>query len=273
MKTPQSIRLSDAHTPQSHIPWGAVTVAVKIPVEQCNSMGGTTFLPNIPINHWGHVHRWFSVWALSFVPASVSVSHFSLSCLFFSCVFGPSWLACNCTCYPLCLCLFVFCALPLLPLSNHHPTCPQFPHFRLPLFLPVPFCRHDSFSLYLFSFIFSCLHRPHSTLPVSLPSFVLCERRTWLWELLEVLMAGLENPWVLSICCIYFVFVFSPFYSFHFLISFHNSVITVLCQPVINGLTEPITGNIAGLCVYGVCLCVRACFQKKDAWSLTFHNS
>lgn len=36
------------------------------------------------------------------------------------------------------------------------------------------------------------------------------------------------------------------FTSFHLLISFCNSVITVLCQPVINGPTEPIT-NMARL--------------------------
>lgn len=102
--------------------------------------------------------------------------------------------------------LFLPCLL-LLPLPNHHPTCPQL-HF--PLFLPVPFCRHDSFSLYLFSFIFSC--PPTSLNPVCLPFLSLLEEDL-VKGLLEVLISDLENPWMLRVSVFFLIFLHHSTFS------------------------------------------------------------
>lgn len=71
---------------------------------------------------------------------------------------------------------------------------------------------------------------------------------------IPVVSQGAPSPWVLSL------FIST---LFHFLISFHHSVITVLCQPVINGPAV----NMA--CVGG-CMCVCVSEREMDIYDLIF---
>lgn len=112
--------------------------------------------------------------------SSVSMHQPSLCLVYFSLlyVFNPLWHSYSFTYYPLCPCVFVFRLfffpislfsphILLLPPPNHHPSCPQFPllSFFLTFSLCFFFCRHNSFSLYLFSFIFFVTPHLSPTLP------------------------------------------------------------------------------------------------------------
>lgn len=176
---------------------------------------------------------------------------------------------------PLLSCL---CSHPFHPpfsplLLIHHPTCPEFPPpaFISPL---LPLC-----SLFLPTcFIFYCTCFLSSSLvPVAplfpslslFPSFPFLSREeegAWFARIVRSPAGGPGRPQG-AMC-----FTFQSSYlftSFHFLIS----VITVLCQPVINGPTEP------RHCYHGytvsACTCVCSCVYKKEGrngWSRSSHN-
>lgn len=99
---------------------------------------------------------WSLLSCLLFYLSSSSPLSFSFLYLLFSSL-------CSCPFYP----FFLFLIIIQLVLT--------FPRFHFPLFLPVPFCRHDSFSLYLFSFISPPPPPRHThTLPsLSFPSSLL----------------------------------------------------------------------------------------------------
>lgn len=126
------------------------------------------------------------------------------------------------SCYP---CLFVFCIsslfltlLPLLP--NHHPTCLQFlPAFNSPFFLPVPFCRHDSFSLYLFSVIISFPLAPLSLSLLPAP----------LWEedlVVRIVRSPDGGPETLGALCLDYLFYFLSFYIILLPLSIAHSLLS-----------------------------------------------
>lgn len=110
--------------------------------------------------------------------SSVSMCQSSLCLVYFSLlyVFGPLWHAHSFTYYPPCPCVFVF-SLFFSSLCSYHAASffslliiiqvvLSFPCFHFPLFFPTSFfCRHDSFLLYLLSFIFFCHPAPPSNPP------------------------------------------------------------------------------------------------------------
>lgn len=150
-------------------------------------MCGTTFLLSIPMNHRGSRLRRFSIF-----PSSLHrhQSH-TFAMFIFSHLYVLSPLA-SLTIVHLFILLSV-CFLHVLfvsPLFLFVIIIIQFVSFlsllSIPLFIPFPFCRHDSFLLYFF--LSSC-PIPSSPLPLtlSLPHP--------LWQaLLEVMMAALESP-------------------------------------------------------------------------------
>lgn len=155
--------------------------------------------------------------------------------------------------------LFLPHSLLLFP-SNNHPSCPQFPLLSFPTFsLCSFFCRHDSFLLYLLSFIFFC----HLRLPPTLPHCLMREEDLGVRIVRSLNSSPRPSPGnAVSVLFLFFKIVFT---SFHFLICFHHSVITVFCQPVINGPAERFRLSACG-CVYAgvhVCIYARQCVREE----------
>lgn len=153
--------------------------------------------------------------------------------------------------------LFLPRSLLLFP-SNHHPSCPQFPLLSFPTFsLCSFFCRHDSFLLYLLSFIFFCHPAPPSN-----PPPLSHERRG---PGCENCLNSSPGPSPGNAVSVFFFLFKIVFTSFYFLICFHHSVITVFCQPVINGPAERFRLSACG-CVYAgvhVCIYARQCVREE----------
>ena len=203
------------------------------------------------------------MWALSFPPTCISHLPLFVTLVFvFFCLFF--------TFYPPRPCLFASCTSSFLSLFSHFPPpilppltnlssnlswVPpplSFPHF----YLSVPFLP-TCFIFYCTCFLSSSLVPVAPLFPsLSLfPSFPLLSReeeRAWFARIVRSPAGGPGRPQG-AMC---FTFQFSYlFTSFHFLIS----VITVLCQPVINGPTEP------RHCYHGytVSACTRVCVHAR----------
>ena len=140
-----------------------------VTVEQWNTVGGDVFLQSIPMNHWGHGRRWFSV--RTFSLSSLPIHHFSL--FVFLCVFSsPVLLLPVPVPVPVCLCFLNLLFLIFIQLV----LC--FARFHFPLF-PPRFFFHRQRLIPAALLLFHLLLSPDYTLclSVSLP-LISCGQRT-----------------------------------------------------------------------------------------------
>lgn len=204
--------------------------------------------------------------------SSVSMCQSSLCLVYFSLlyVFGPLWHAHSFTYYPPCPCVFVF-SLFFSSLCSYHAASffslliiiqvvLSFPCFHFPLFLSV-LSFADMIHLYCICFLSSSFVTLR--LPPTLPHCLMRDEDLGVRIVRSLNSSPGPSPGnAVSVFFFLFKIVFT---SFHFLICFHHSVITVFCQPVINGPAERFRLSACG-CVYAgvhVCIYARQCVREE----------